>query len=141
MSFLANLWGTSFTPSATLSESTIESDSPALQTFGKIETHNVGRNGSTPFAVDQNSGFAFNFTGSAVAVYSPPWGDGVPQRAQYQVYLNSSIPPAKTDRVWLNLPGGTNGNGALQFFATGLPEGEHRVALVNVMGGGQAFGT
>jgi hypothetical protein len=133
-------WSSRAQTSATLDETIIQSDSPQLKTFGKIESKDVGGNGSTPFAVEQNAGFAFNFTGSAVAVYSPPYGDGVPLRAQYAVYFNSSIPPSATDRMWLVLPGQTNGNGALQFFAAGLPEGEHRVALVNLLGGGQAFG-
>ncbi|KAK8858526.1 hypothetical protein IAR55_002753 [Kwoniella newhampshirensis] len=117
---------------ATLEEMTIESHDPAVRGFGNITTVPVGRNGTSLYATGEGSGIAFNFTGASLAIYSPPWTPGLPPAGQYSIYLNSTTtPPGKTDKPFMSYPGSMNGQGELRFFANGLPQGEHRVAIVN----------
>ncbi|WWD18414.1 hypothetical protein CI109_102864 [Kwoniella shandongensis] len=113
----------------------IESDDPVVKGFGNVSTIAGGRNGTSLYATGANSGISFSFTGASLAIYSPPWNPSLPSPSQYSVYINSStIPPGKNDKPFTSYPGSTNGAGELRFFANGLSEGQHTVAIVNYQG-------
>nr|XP_031864145.1 uncharacterized protein CI109_000055 [Kwoniella shandongensis]KAA5531217.1 hypothetical protein CI109_000055 [Kwoniella shandongensis] len=141
--------------SDTLTQTIVESDHPAVRGFGNVTSLDGGRNGTSLYANGPGAGISLNFTGldkprlifcetllqlgASIEIYSPPWNPTLPVSSQYAVYLNSSsIPPSKDDKPFASYPGGTNGHGKLAFFANGLPQGQHRVLIVNENDG--AFG-